>query len=364
MPGELAEGTPLRDGSRLQYKINGTDIQKNNKKKATCDIDSRRSIFLAFPAIQTMMTMGFMSCRGQGLRLPLWVHANFAHLAAASVVASFVISLGAYIASFVGKQRLLTLQGNTGNPAHDFAVGRELNPRLGQFDFKFFTALRPGLVGWLFLDVCMAAKQWVTLGHLTNSMILVLVFQAWYIVDTLWHEESIIRTREITLDGFGFLHIFSNLCWTPMMSSLQARYLADFPQDLNYVHMAAAASLQILGYYIYRSAKNQKDRVQETPEDSSIRDLQYIKTKHGRLLTSGWCANTRHIEYLGQWLISLAWCLLCGFDSVIPYTYTISTAILLAYRVCRDEGYCRDKYGEDWNQYCKQVPYRIIPGIY
>ncbi|KAF7728458.1 erg24, C-14 sterol reductase [Apophysomyces ossiformis] len=307
MPGEVVEGTPLRDGTRLQYKFN------------------------AFPAIQTMITMGFMSTRGQGLRLPLWVHANLAHLAAASIVVSFIIALVAYAFSFIGKQRLLSLEGNTGNPVYDFIVGRELNPRLGQFDIKFFTALRPGFVGWLFLDFCMAAKQWVELGRLTNSMILLLIFQTWYIVDALWNE---------------------------------ARYLADRPQDLNFVQLTIAAMSQVVGYYIYFSARNQKKTMKENPEDPSVRGLTYLETKHGRLITSGWWASARHIEYLGQWLMSLAWCLACGFDSAIPYLYTLSTGIVLIYRECLDEEEEKDLYGADWDIYSKQVEYRIVPGVY
>jgi hypothetical protein len=38
-----------------------------------------------------------------------------------------------------------------GNAVYDFFIGRELNPRLGAFDLKFFCELRPGLIGWVCL---------------------------------------------------------------------------------------------------------------------------------------------------------------------------------------------------------------------
>lgn len=41
-----------------------------------------------------------------------------------------------------------------GNPIYDFFMGRELNPRIGSFDFKYFCELRPGLIGW----VCWACE--------------------------------------------------------------------------------------------------------------------------------------------------------------------------------------------------------------
>ena len=35
----------------------------------------------------------------------------------------------------------------TGNPIYDFFMGRQLNPRIGSFDIKFFCEMRPGLIG-------------------------------------------------------------------------------------------------------------------------------------------------------------------------------------------------------------------------
>lgn len=38
-----------------------------------------------------------------------------------------------------------------GNAIYDFFIGRELNPRIGTFDLKYFCELRPGLIGWVCL---------------------------------------------------------------------------------------------------------------------------------------------------------------------------------------------------------------------
>lgn len=43
----------------------------------------------------------------------------------------------------------LTLRCSPGNPLYDFFLGRELNPRFGSFDCKYFCELRPGLIGWV-----------------------------------------------------------------------------------------------------------------------------------------------------------------------------------------------------------------------
>lgn len=73
---------------------------------------------------------------------------------------------------------------------------------------------------------------------------------------------------------------------------------------------------------------------------------------------------SRHINYLGDWLMSLSWSLPCGFATPIPYFYPVYFGILLLHRERRDDHKCRTKYGEDWKKYCEQVKYRIIPGIY
>ena len=45
-----------------------------------------------------------------------------------------------------------------GNMVYDFFMGKELNPRIGALDLKFFFELRPGLIGWVMLDLCFVAK--------------------------------------------------------------------------------------------------------------------------------------------------------------------------------------------------------------
>ena len=66
--------------------------------------------------------------------------------------------VGLYAASF-RKGALLARGGSTGQPLHDFFMGRELNPRLGRLDLKEFCELTPGLLAWLLIDLGMAHKQ-------------------------------------------------------------------------------------------------------------------------------------------------------------------------------------------------------------
>jgi protein-S-isoprenylcysteine O-methyltransferase Ste14 len=62
--------------------------------------------------------------------------------------------------------------------------------------------------------------------------------------------------------------------------------------------------------------------------------------------------------------MAVAWCLPCGFKSIIPYFYPIYFAVLLIHRSLRDDEACHEKYGDDWLKYKKIVPYRFFPGIW
>ena len=69
------------------------------------------------------------------------------------------------------------------------------------------------------------------------------------------------------------------------------------------------------------------------------------------------------INYTGDWIMGLSWCLVCGFDSILPYYYAIYFAILLNHRLIRDDHMCHIKYVQDWETYKQQVPYKFIPGV-
>ena len=280
-----------------------------------------------------------------------------------------------------------------GFPTYDFFMGRELNPRVlgGTLDLKFFCELRPGLMGWAVLNAAFALKQYEQLGFLTNSMILVLLFETYYVVDSFWFERCILTTMDITTDGFGFMLAFGDLAWVPLLYSLQARYLASHPLELPVWGVIAIVALQLAGLYIFRSSNLQKDTFRTQPNDPSVErewpntrrrssksahtavtmfyslcaDLTFLKTSRGtRLITNGWWGMARHINYLGDWLMSVAWCLPTGFATPITYFYAVYFAVLLIHRERRDDHKCSTKYGKDWQTYREMVPSRIVPGVY
>ena len=56
-------------------------------------------------------------------------------------------------------------------------------------------------------------KQYETLGTITGEMILVNIFQLWYVFDAMKAEKCVLTTMDIVSDGFGFMLAFGDLSW-------------------------------------------------------------------------------------------------------------------------------------------------------
>lgn len=359
LPCEIVLGAPLPDGSgkRLPYRINGhlafwvTFLVLSICWPRWTEINGE------FGNVKKVLVFG---------RAPItWLYDNYSTLAFVTIIWAALLSTYLYIKSF-GKGLLLAQGGNSGNHFYDFFMGRELNPRLGaSFDWKEFCELRPGLIGWMILNLAMMSKQYELLGYVTGSMILINIFQGLYVWDALYQERAILTTMDITTDGFGFMLVFGDLAWVPFTYSIQARYLVDNDPHLQWPALLAILGINCFGYLIFRGANGQKDAFRRDPNAAENSHLTYLQTKRGtKLITSGYWGMARKINYTGDWIMGLSWCMVCGFESIVPYYYAIYFAILLVHRSIRDDHMCKEKYGDDWEKYKVIVPYKFIPGVF
>ncbi|XP_010836343.1 PREDICTED: delta(14)-sterol reductase isoform X2 [Bison bison bison] len=177
--------------------------------------------------------------------------------------------------------------------------------------------------------------------------------------------EAVLTTMDIIHDGFGFMLAFGDLAWVPFTYSLQAQFLLYHPQPLGWPLASFICLINAVGYYIFRGANSQKNTFRKNPSDPRVADLETISTATGRrLLVSGWWGMVRHPNYLGDLIMALAWSLPCGVFHLLPYFYFLYFTALLVHREDRDERQCRQKYGLAWHEYCRRVPYRIVPYVY
>ncbi|XP_061079458.1 delta(14)-sterol reductase LBR-like isoform X3 [Conger conger] len=254
-----------------------------------------------------------------------------------------------------------------GHVIYDFFMGHEQNPRIKNFDLKFFFEMRPGLIGWILINFALMLTEMKIhkLDYPSSAMLLVNFFQFLYIADALWLEEAILSTMDFTYKGFGFMLAFGDLVWVPFTYTLQAFYLVNHPNALSLPWVVAIFAINAIGYYIFRMSNLEKNTFRRNPSDPKVSYLRTIPTEAGRsLLVSGWWGFVRHPNYLGHLIMALAWSLPCGFNHLLPYYYLIYFTILLMHRGARDERQCRKKHGLAWEEYCRQVRYRIFPRIY
>jgi protein-S-isoprenylcysteine O-methyltransferase Ste14 len=337
-PGKQVQGPLLSDGTRLTYKMNG---------------------WLAWWLTWVVLVAGFA---GQ-FYSPAAVADQFGALLTTTNIFTYAFCIYLY---WRGKRFGTRSERITNNVIYDFWLGTALNPRIGNFDLKLFFEARPGLIAWVVLDLAFADKQFQLNGFVSLPMILVCAFHFWYVADFFAHEEAILATWDIRHENFGWMLCWGDIIWVPFTYTIQAQYLVTHPHDLPWWAVLGIVAINAAGYIIFRGANIQKHRFRKDPERSVWgRPAGYVRTASGSLLlTSGWWGLARHMNYLGDLLMGLAWCLPCGFESPLPYFYIIYLTILLVHRERRDHDMCARRYGADWDAYCAKVRYRILPGIY
>ena len=391
LPGVESTGVKLDNGARHKYKFNTFNSAL---------------IILGGCAIGTAF---------QGTSFPVWtfIWNKFPQIVTTNLLISWALSIYVYFRSFSvphsgeanPQHRELAKGGQSGNIIYDFFIGRELNPRIdlprslpvigGQtLDIKAFCEMRPGMVGYIILNLAFIAHQYHIYSTVSDSILLIAVFQSVYVLDALYMEPAILTTMDITTDGFGFMLAFGDLVWLPFVYSLQCRYLAVHPVHLGVWGIAGVLAVQGLGYYIFRAANNEKNRFRTDSKDPRVQHLTSIPTQTGsRLLTSGWWGRARHINYLGDWIMAWSYSLptglagylikthrypltgnvsrevvqdksVQGWGMIFTYFYVLYFAVLLVHRERRDEEKCKRKYGADWEKYTSKVKSRIIPYVY
>lgn len=329
LPGRSRQGAQLEDGTRLTYRMNG---------------------WLAFWCTCALLVAAVAA----GILPATLAYDYYGPLLVAANLAAFIVT-AAVGRPFMGCHLL-----------DRYVMGASLNPRIAACDVKFFCESRPGLILWVLVNASCAAKQYQLHGVITTPLLLVNAFQLLYVADYFFNEDAILTTWDIRHERFGWMLCWGCLVWVPFMYSIQAYYLVGHPRELHPLAAAAIVVLNMTGYFIFRTANLQKHRFRSEP-DRRIwgRRPQFIRTPNGSmLLASGWWGMARHLNYLGDWMMGLAWCLCAGVAHLLPWFYVIYFTILLLHRERRDHRACLAKYGQAWESYCRKVPWRIVPGVY
>ena len=352
-----------------------------------------------------------------GVLDPGFIPRNWGGLVAAMNLVGFLLSALAYAKAylvpthpddrkfsgmflFLAFSRRSLITSVVGSTPYDFYMGIELNPRIGEmFDFKLFTNGRPGLIAWTLMfvprstrrvtsacppstmltlarrDISNIAYQYQVHHRVAPPIVLVTILHSLYVLDFFVNEDWYLRTIDIAHDHYGFYLAWGCFTWVPTMYTLQTQYLGLYPTSPSTAYLAVIFGIGLAGYTLFRSVNDQKDRVRRSGGKCLIWDkpAEYItaayKTSDGAqhesiLLCSGWWGWSRHANYVGDLLLSFAMCALVGTTSLLVWFYAIFMAILLVHRCIRDEKRGSAKYGASWEEYCRRVPWRLVPGIW
>ncbi|KAL2369754.1 7-dehydrosterol-delta 7-reductase [Blastomyces gilchristii SLH14081] len=351
LPGSTHEGQPTPAGNILKYKINGL-----------------------LAAVVTTLLFGAISLWG-GTSASSFVAANWGAFLAIFNIYGLFLTLAFYIKAHISPSHPEDRKFS-GSPLYDIYMGIELNPRLGQsWDMKLFHNGRPGIIGWILIDMSFTALQFCRHGYITNSILIADILHLTYIMDFFFNEDWYLKTIDMAHDHVGFYLAWGSAAWLPTIYTLQPQFLAINPVSLSPIAAATILTAGFGGYVLFRSANHQKYLVRDTQGKCLIwgKAPEYIqgeyKTADGSrhksiILCSGWWGVVRHANYLGDLILSYAMCATCGFTHLLPWTYAIFMTTILVHRCYRDEERCAKKYGKTWGEYCGKVRWRIIPGVF
>ena len=198
-------------------------------------------------------------------------------------------------------------------------------------------------------------------------------FLTFFVLDYFIFERVHLYTYDLIHERLGFKMIWGGLIVYGWLYFLPLWGMAVYPDPgfstpWREVWLVGAPVLFLVGWGIARGANMQKYTFKRWPERSflGLIEPEYIEAGGRRILCSGFWGVARHLNYLGEVLLSLSIALVFGyFGNPWAWTYFVFAVGLFSVRQRLDDGFCAEKYGpEKWAEYQARVKYRIIPGIY
>jgi delta14-sterol reductase len=235
-------------------------------------------------------------------------------------------------------------------------AGRPANPQwgAGRVDAKMFLYLAGAIL--LELNVLSFAAHHL-IAHAQDpspGVLLYAVLLSFFVIEYLTFEEVHLYTYDFVAERVGFKLGWGCLCFYPTFYCIGLWWVAERGNPHAPLWLEALALVLFFkGWVLSRGANLQKFYFKLRARDRQ------------QLLASGFWRLSRHINYLGEILMALGLALVLGWPRAIgPWLYPLYYVALLIPRQLDDDKRCAAKYGERWQEYCRQVPWRILPWIY
>lgn len=302
---------------------------------------------------------------------------HFGEVMSVAIISGFGIALWVYLTALI-KGTAVRLSGNH---IYDFFMGAPLYPRIGLIDLKMFFEVRLPWFTLYFLAMAMVLKQYEEFGRV-NSQALFVWYGTWLYANACAKgEELIVTSWDMYYEKFGFLLVFWNIAGVPFTYCYNTLYLAGrdpSEYELSTGYKVFLWILLTVAYYFFDTGNGQKNSFRQMMAGNLkkrkafpqlpyqvVENPSYIKCKNGStLLTDGWFKYARKAHYTADFTQNLCWALITGFNSPLPYFYPTFFFIMILHRTWRDFEKCKQKYGDDWEEYKRRCPWVYFPYVF
>jgi len=272
--------------------------------------------------------------------------------------------------------------GSSGSIVTDYLWGTELYPRIMGLDLKRFINCRFSMTFWQLAGLSFAYKSYTIHGAIDYGLLLSAVSQYLYLFKFFWWEMGYMRSIDIIVDRAGFEIQWGCLVWVPAVYTLHSRFLVLHPSHLEMPAAIGIFVISLAGVSLNYMADRERDVFRATNGTALVwgkkpkfieaeytvvdRKTGNVTQKKSLLLASGFWGIARHLQYLFELTAAWSWCLLANplVNGCIPLFYAAFLTYLLVDRASRDSTKCHLKYGKHYDEYCRLVPWKIVPGIY
>lgn len=309
-----------------------------------------------------------------------YIFDNYARFVVAAAVLGLIGSLYLYLASpfpnytcapkiaIVLSQRLSSkARPSLSHVAHDFFFGLDLSPRWGgdQFDIKLVLYCM-GAVMLHFVILSAMWREYLNLGTISAPLALYALLMTWFTLEYEYYDYVHLYTYDFIDENVGFKLCWGCLCFYPFFYCIGVFPLVSSANAMTvvpYVSLLPCLLLYTFGAFLTRGANLQKYYFKLDPRKAFC-GITPRSLGDGKLLVNGWWGASRHVNYLGEILQAMGIASIAGNSSVLPWLYPLYYVGLLVARERDDELRCARKYGKLWKEYCRAVPYRIVPYLY
>lgn len=271
--------------------------------------------------------------------------------------------------------------------ATDLFLGRILTPRVviarRLLDIKMYLYV----IGAVHLELNIlsaVAAHYYTL-HAADpnpGVALAAAMLSWFVVEYMYCENVHLYTYDLFAERVGFKLAWGCLCFYPFFYALPVFAVVHLgPSDSprasdSSLYYAAAAATFFVGWGLSRGANLQKYwfKLASAQRKSGGQkgggggggDVVVTDGKQ-ELYCGGLWGWARHVNYLGEILEAVGIAMATGHSPLsvwVPWLYPLYYVALLIPRERDDDARCSQKYGTLWEEYCRRVPWRIVPYVY